>query len=337
MVMSKTQTALAFALVVSTASLVWQYQANSRLKHQLAAVRTTNLTPASPAVVEDPLPVVSKPEVVTNVVVEPFDWRKVESSDYREYVANLRAIGCPPATIQDIVSADLRKNLQDKLKLPAEKPVRPYWLDDERAAQAAMNEAYAQRQELLNQFSATHQQLLGVPPDHATLKTFMNSVLEEGMVDSRNALMANWPAELKEKVSAIEGAHSERVRENGTINTTGFETSMERMALELQRENALAEVLTPGKFTEYLLRESVTARMMRHRLRHFGPTEEEFRKIFPLRRGFDAQWGPYDNRPTDPVLSRQYDAAREELVAQIQQVLGNERFEALAAHDRSSY
>ncbi len=120
MVMSKTQTALAFALVVSTASLVWQYQANSRLKQQLAAVRTTNLTPASPAVVEDPVPVVSKPEVVTNVVVEPFDWRKVESSDYREYVANLRAIGCPPATIQDIVSADLRKNLQDKLKLPAE-------------------------------------------------------------------------------------------------------------------------------------------------------------------------------------------------------------------------
>src|SRR5438445_6630093 len=37
------------------------------------------------------------------------DWRTVESPDYREYVANLRTIGCPEGTIRDIISADLKQ------------------------------------------------------------------------------------------------------------------------------------------------------------------------------------------------------------------------------------
>src|SRR6267143_1034937 len=32
------------------------------------------------------------------------DWRAVESPDYRQYLANLRAIGCPEETIRDIIS-----------------------------------------------------------------------------------------------------------------------------------------------------------------------------------------------------------------------------------------
>ena len=38
----------------------------------------------------------------------PFHWSAVESTNYFEYVANLRRIGCPEQTIADIVAADLR-------------------------------------------------------------------------------------------------------------------------------------------------------------------------------------------------------------------------------------
>src|SRR5437868_6638046 len=31
-----------------------------------------------------------------------FHWSQIESSDYRAYIANLRAIGCPEPTIRDI-------------------------------------------------------------------------------------------------------------------------------------------------------------------------------------------------------------------------------------------
>src|SRR5437867_256418 len=34
---------------------------------------------------------------------QKFDWRMVESEDYKKYIANLRYIGCPEETIRDII------------------------------------------------------------------------------------------------------------------------------------------------------------------------------------------------------------------------------------------
>ena len=36
-----------------------------------------------------------------------FRWSQVESTDYRQYVNNLKAIGCPQQTIRDIITADV--------------------------------------------------------------------------------------------------------------------------------------------------------------------------------------------------------------------------------------
>jgi hypothetical protein len=38
---------------------------------------------------------------------EPFHWSKLESTDYRAYIANLRRIECPEQTIRDIITADV--------------------------------------------------------------------------------------------------------------------------------------------------------------------------------------------------------------------------------------
>src|SRR6266404_3905949 len=40
---------------------------------------------------------------VTKQVPSRFQWGEIESDDYRVYVANLRAIGCPEETIQDLI------------------------------------------------------------------------------------------------------------------------------------------------------------------------------------------------------------------------------------------
>ncbi|HEX3799004.1 MAG TPA: hypothetical protein VH413_09915 [Verrucomicrobiae bacterium] len=45
--------------------------------------------------------------VVTNLVEKPFRWSQLESSDYRVYIKNLRAIGCPEPTVCDLVTADV--------------------------------------------------------------------------------------------------------------------------------------------------------------------------------------------------------------------------------------
>src|SRR5437868_4417571 len=36
-----------------------------------------------------------------------FHWSQIESADYRKYIANLRAINCPEATIRDIILTDI--------------------------------------------------------------------------------------------------------------------------------------------------------------------------------------------------------------------------------------
>lgn len=50
------------------------------------------------------------PVAVVKQLPKPFHWSQLESkNDYRIYVANLRAIGCPEATIRDIVSGDAER------------------------------------------------------------------------------------------------------------------------------------------------------------------------------------------------------------------------------------
>jgi hypothetical protein len=42
----------------------------------------------------------------------PFSWSRLESADYRVYIANLRSIGCPEQTIRDIITADVHNLFQ---------------------------------------------------------------------------------------------------------------------------------------------------------------------------------------------------------------------------------
>lgn len=42
--------------------------------------------------------------------VAELDWRKIESADYRQYIANLRAAGCPEPVIRDIALLVVHKD-----------------------------------------------------------------------------------------------------------------------------------------------------------------------------------------------------------------------------------
>jgi len=69
----------------------------------------------APTIIAKPAPntqmLVAAPSVaVANALPKPFHWSQLESTnDYSFYVANLRAAGCPAATIRDIVSGDAER------------------------------------------------------------------------------------------------------------------------------------------------------------------------------------------------------------------------------------
>jgi hypothetical protein len=84
--------------------LMWSRQ-NRELAVGTAAV--TN-TPA-PAVVTAVPPVVER-----QTGLPPFHWSQLESADYRTYVNNLRASGCPATTLRAIVVADIARRYSGK-------------------------------------------------------------------------------------------------------------------------------------------------------------------------------------------------------------------------------
>ena len=43
-----------------------------------------------------------------------FRWSQLESTDYRQYIANLRAIGCPELTLRDIIMTDFYNRETEK-------------------------------------------------------------------------------------------------------------------------------------------------------------------------------------------------------------------------------
>jgi len=65
-------------------------------------------TPVSPPTEPVATAAVSAPPLTApEINPEPFHWRQIESTnDYRRYIANLRAIGCPESTVEDITWGD---------------------------------------------------------------------------------------------------------------------------------------------------------------------------------------------------------------------------------------
>jgi hypothetical protein len=85
----------------------------SLLANALLAALVCCLAAHSRLINSPAVPLIS-PDVVTPPASEPphsqprpFHWSQLESSDYRIYIAKLRAIGCPPQTLRDIISADV--------------------------------------------------------------------------------------------------------------------------------------------------------------------------------------------------------------------------------------
>src|SRR5262245_10847191 len=79
---------------------------NSSNKEPAKVPVTTISIPQNTSTVPQPEPVAAVVVTAATGTNSPFHWRTIESEDYRKYIANLRAIGCPEETIRDIIVAE---------------------------------------------------------------------------------------------------------------------------------------------------------------------------------------------------------------------------------------
>jgi hypothetical protein len=103
-----------------------------------------------------------------------------------------------------------------------------------------------------------------------------------------------------------------------------------RILKEMERD--VKRMLTPEEALAFDLRMSMTANMMRNQLAGFDPTEEEFLKVFKLRKPFDEEFSPMtQGNETEQEHKRRQDADKQ-LKDQIKEALGPDRY---AAYERA--
>ncbi|MCI0744987.1 MAG: hypothetical protein L0Y58_06235 [Verrucomicrobia subdivision 3 bacterium] len=275
-------------------------------------------TVASPAATR-PVPKVadSKTLTVTIPAGTAFDWRIVESEDYKKYIANLRAIGCPEETIRDIIIADVNKLFEARKKEIGGSSTNrfQYWRGGNFFTDLFNEEKLAKYKELAKEKQALLKELLGIEvaekPDplggmnpYETLLDFLPADKHSGLMD----LEQKYAAKLMKSMKDL--------------------TRNPSLAREIQREKEaeMAKLLSPQEKEEYDLRMSQTAMIMRMQMGDFEMTENEFRDAFKLRKAFDDEFSVMGVPSNTQGDRDRRAAAQKELDVNLKAVLGEDRF-----------
>lgn len=235
---------------------------------------------------------------------QAFHWSQIEAADFRQYIANLRAVGCPEQTIRDLVMTELAKKYRSRAVAIWQPKVQEYW----RKGAGGNQPTEAQMkglQEISHERSAVFQELFGEP---GTGQQLIDLVFQQAEGSERQLLFL--PTERRE-------AAMQALRHNGFENRAAEDlgiNSSHSEELRAERGRLLAEVLSPAEMEEFQLRNSPVAGTLRSEMRYFDCTPEEFKALVAARSAGGS------NDPTVGDLSN-----RAEATEQVRQVLGEER------------
>lgn len=271
----------------------------------------------NPVVAPAPPTPINTPSPAPSGTGQPFDWRLVESEDYKKYIGNLRAIGCPEETIRDIILADVNKLYESRRKaLAGPKKKFEYWKPDAMAGTAPDPARTEQARALNQEKRALLTELLGsVPVDQPDLLA--------GAADQLQAQFDFLPAEKRGRVFELMQdmqARMQTTTKNGALNPEAMRKAMK------ESETALAAVLTPEELLDYNLRFSMTANVLRMQLAGFAPTETEFLELFQKRKAYEDEFGLPGMTPLSQAEKEKAAAAKKQLAAKLQAAIGDTRF-----------
>lgn len=253
---------------------------------------------------------------------EAFNWRTIESEDYKKYIANLRGIGCPEETVKDIIVADVNKLYAPKLAaLTRPATEYKYWEPQRNFGSTPDVDKQRQMRAIAKEKKALLQELLGVDMDEETRKLY-------GGMDYYERMSGFLPKEKRDPVRELVQKYSELEQDvyrksDGRVDS---EDAKELQKIRNDRRAELAKLLTPQELLEYELRNSQTATQMRYDLTAFEPNEEEFRKIFKARAEFDSEFGPNYGGAQDAEQMKKRAEAQRKVDEALKAELGPERY-----------
>ena len=268
---------------------------------------------------------ISSMKPATSKAAKPgrLDWRSVESADYKQYVQNLRSIGCPEETIFDIIVADV--NTLYAMKARSLVPPREwkFWeaQDDVPSREEIRNQKL--RRELEREKRALIAAILG-----AEALERLKKYQVWGGDDLAERKLAFLAPEKRAKLKEIQQRFFDLEQEATEYSSNGVmtEQTLQTIAeLQQQRRAEIERLLTKQELLDYDLRTSDTADNLRRELAGSHPTEQEFRSLFELRRSFEEQMNAtIDVRDPNAVQSRIN--AQDQAAAKAKAELGEVRY-----------
>ena len=255
----------------------------------------------------------------TNVVVrrQNFTWDQIESPDYATYIAKLRAIGCPEATIRDIIVADVNQ-LFARLRATEVVTAEQQWWRSEPATevtQAASEKLKAlenERRTLLTALLGPEWESSYYPyPAHPN-----SPPLDGPILGALSAQVKQAVRDLETRATERRQAYVEAMQKEGKQPDP-----VELARMRQQTRNELAQALNPEQLEEYLLRYSNTASALREELHGLNSTPEGFRALFHLTDPIDQQLQLLAGN-TDSVAVKRRQELEQQRDQAIQQTLG---------------
>ena len=249
-----------------------------------------------------------------------FHWSAVESSDFKEYMANLRAIGCPEETIRDLVIAEVDKMFAPRFAaLAADTQKFDHWRRRSKTTDALVG----QLRSLQSERAALLRELLGI--DDGPYTRWANADLARLQEEGKYSFL---PAEKQAQVRAIMEKFQQQIEAGRSGSGQLVSSGDEVKRLREQRQQELAQVLSPEELKELSLRDSNAADSVRSRFGDMDITEDEYRRLYDLRKTYEDTVGAVADF-SDPEKVRQRSEARRELDAAYRNVFGEERWNDL--------
>ena len=215
--------------------------------------------------------------------VAPLRWSDLESTDYRQYIANLRAAGCPEGVIRDIITSDLNQVFVKRAREIRPPEARKYWQKstNERPTPKQMEQLAA----LAKEQSEVLKDLLGVRISNQNLIDLVYLQLH----GSEQQLLL-LPEEKREAALKALGESDIESKEAKLHSQTSY-LGRDEQKLFNEKLKVLAAVLTPGELEDFNIRNSPAASSLRSQVRYLNLTPDEFGRLLSAVESKDEKQG----------------------------------------------
>jgi hypothetical protein len=280
------------------------------------------------------VPAYTGPVLKTNVVIrhENFTWEQISSTNYVEFIKNLRAIGCPDQTINDIVASEINRIYARRRVTEVVYPNYQWWRSDAdpelvQAASDKIQSLETERRTLLSS-------LLG-----AGWNTESKALIAaRGGITLTGPVLGDMPAEVKEAAFIIIATAQEKIeayQQEQALQGKAVDP-MDMVRLREEPFVQLVTILRPPQYDEFVLRYSPAAQQLREEMRGMDLSPDQFRDLFNAVGSIIGQ-PVYFYTGDDPQLLKQQQQLQAQSQALMKTVLGEQVYAAFQLNQDPVY